>query len=136
MAIKLQQMFVNLPVKDLERSMEFFTQVGFEFNPMFTNEQAAALVLGDNLFAMLLVPDFFKGFTSKPIPDASMAEAIVALSADSREQVDEIVNKALAAGGKRYVEPVDHGFMYEWGFEDPDGHLWSFVYMDPSAMAQ
>ncbi|MCH1640043.1 VOC family protein [Paenibacillus timonensis] len=135
MAVTLGNIFVNLPVKDLQRTMKFFQGVGFEFNPQFTDEKAACLVIGENIFAMLLTEEFFKSFTKKEIPDtAGYSEVIVALSADSRGQVDEIVNKALASGGKPYSDPVDHGFMYTWSFQDPDGHLWEVMFMDPSAV--
>lgn len=132
--------FVNLPVKDLNITKEFFSKVGYEFNPQFSNEQAACMVISENIFAMLLVEDFFKSFiqsTNKAITDATkQTEVIVALSAESREEVDELVNRALEAGAKPYNDPVDHGFMYSWSFQDPDGHLWEFVYMDPSHIQQ
>lgn len=135
MAVSLSNIFVNLPVKDLQRSMNFFQAVGFEFNPQFTDEKAACLVIGENIFAMLLTEEYFKSFTKKEIPDTTgHAEVIIALSADSRGQVDEIVNKALASGGKPYSDSVDHGFMYTWSFQDPDGHLWEVMHMDPSAV--
>lgn len=114
--------------------MEFFGKVGFEFNPHFTDENAACMVISDSIFVMLLVEPFFNTFTKKEIADTTKSsEVIVALSADSREQVDEIVNKALAAGGKAPNEPMDQGFMYGWSFQDLDGHLWEFMYMDESA---
>ena len=129
-----QQIFVNLPVKDLERSKAFFAALGYTFNPQFTNEQAAAMVLGDNLFAMLLVEPFFQGFTHKPVHDATKAtEVLVCLSCESRQQVDELVAKAVAAGGKAPNPKQDHGFMYGHGFEDLDGHGWELVWMNPEA---
>jgi uncharacterized protein len=133
MALQSKQIFVNLPVKDLNKTKEFFKSIGYEFNAQFTDEKAACMVIGDNIYAMLLVESFFQTFIKKEITDASkQTEVIVALSADSREQVDEIANKAAAAGAKGY-EPVDHGFMYSRSFEDLDGHLWEYVYMDMSA---
>ncbi|MFD1177942.1 VOC family protein [Paenibacillus puldeungensis] len=135
MALTLNMIFVNLPVKDLQKSKEFFTQVGFTFNPQFTNEQAACMVISEHIFAMLLTEEYFKTFTNKQIVDTeNHTEAILALSANSREQVDEIVNKALASGGKPYNDIVDHGFMYSGSFQDPDGHLWEVMYMDPSSI--
>lgn len=132
--------FVNLPVKDLNKTKEFFSKVGFEFNPQFTNEQAACMVISDNIFAMLLVEEFFHSFiqpTKKAIADASQTtEVLVALSADSRDEVNELVNRALEAGAKPYSDPVDHGFMYSWSFQDPDGHLWEVVFMEPSTIQQ
>lgn len=137
MAFKAEKVFVNLPVKDLNKSVEFFTSLGFEFNAQFTDENATCMIVNDNTFVMLLVENFFKTFTKKDISDASKStEVIVALSADSREQVDELVNKALAAGGKPSNDPADHGFMYAWSFQDIDGHLWELIYMDASAVQQ
>jgi predicted lactoylglutathione lyase len=127
------KIFVNLPVKDLNKSVEFFTKLGYTFNPQFTDENATCMIIGDDIYAMLLVEKFFKTFTPKPLADAkSSTESITALSAASREAVDKIVNRALAAGARRYVEPKDHGFMYQWGFEDLDGHIWEHFWMDPS----
>ncbi|MGG4346255.1 VOC family protein [Paenibacillus lautus] len=133
MALKSDNIFVNLPVKDLEKTKDFFSKIGFEFNAQFTDKNAACLVIGDNIFAMLLTEDYFKTFTKKDLSDAAnTTEVILALSAESREQVDEIVNAALSAGGSPSNDPVDHGFMYGWSFQDPDGHLWEVMYMDQS----
>lgn len=135
MALRTANIFVNLPVKDLKQTMDFFTGIGFEFNSQFTDENAACLVLGDNIFAMLLVEPYFGTFTKKPIADArNTTEAILAISAESRAQVDDIVNKALASGARPSNPPQDHGFMYAWSFEDVNGHLWEVVWMDPSAV--
>ena len=124
------QIFVNLPIRDMAASRAFFAALGYGFNPDFTNDQGAALVLGENLYAMLLVRDFFATFTDKPLADAkSSTEVLVCLSCDSREQVDTLVAKAAAAGGKAHRQPQDHGFMYAHGFEDLDGHLWELVHM-------
>lgn len=125
--------FVNLSVADLPRSRAFFEALGFSFNPQFTNDQAACMVVSPHIYAMLLVPSHFAGFTPKPIADAhACTEALVALSCDSREEVDRLCGAAFAAGGRRYKEPQDLGFMYGWGFEDPDGHLWELFWMDPA----
>lgn len=133
MALKSDNIFVNLPVKDLEKTKDFFAKIGFEFNAQFTDKNAACLVIGDNIFAMLLTEDYFKTFTKKDLSNAAnTTEVILALSAESREQVDEIVNAALSAGGSPSNDPVDHGFMYGWSFQDPDGHLWEVMYMDQS----
>jgi predicted lactoylglutathione lyase len=124
------QIFVNLPIKDMARSQAFFRSLGYEFNPQFTNDQGAALVLGENLFAMLLVEPFFQTFTKKTIVDAHQGvEVLVCLSCSSREEVDGLVKKALAAGATTSNEPQDHGFMYGHGFEDLDGHVWELVHM-------
>jgi len=130
------EIFVNLPVKDLGKSTDFFTALGFSFNPHFTDENAGCLVISDDIYAMLLVEPFFKTFTKKDIADATKTtEAIVALGVESRERVDELVDKALVAGGLPSNDTHDHGFMYERSFQDPDGHLWE-VYMDPTAVQQ
>ncbi|KAE8559845.1 VOC family protein [Paenibacillus polymyxa] len=130
MGVTAKQIFVNLPVKNLQHSIDFFTTIGFEFNAQFTDEHATCMVVSEHIFVMLLVEERFKAFTSKEISDATKStEAIVALSVESREKVDEIVHKALKAGGKPSNEPQDHGFMYGWSFQDLDGHLWEFFYM-------
>lgn len=124
------QIFVNLPIKDMARSQAFFRSLGYEFNPQFTNEQGASLVLGENLFAMLLVEPFFQTFTQKTIVDAHRSvEVLVCLSCSSREEVDELVRKARAAGATVPNEAQDHGFMYGHGFTDLDGHVWELVHM-------
>ncbi|KLU58225.1 VOC family protein [Paenibacillus sp. FSL K6-1122] len=134
MAIRAKQIFVNLPVQDLKKSVEFFTKVGFEFDANFTDESATCMIIGENIYAMLLVEERFQSFISKKISNAAdTTEVIVALSVDSREQVDVIVQAALDAGGKPSNEPQDHGFMYGWSFQDLDDHLWEVSYMDLSA---
>lgn len=129
--------FVNLPVKDLPKSKVFFASLGYTFNPQFTNDDAACMVISENIFAMLLVEKFFQTFTKKPVADASKStEVLVCLSCESRAEVDDLVSRALAAGGKAPNAPQDHGFMYGHGFEDLDGHLWEVMYMDPGAVKQ
>lgn len=125
--------FVNLPVKDLEKTKEFFLKLGYTFNQQFTDEKAASLVISENIYAMLLTEPFFKTFIrNNEIADTSKTkEVLIALSADSKQQVDELVDKAIAAGGKKFREPDDHGFMYARSFEDLDGHVWEVVWMDP-----
>jgi uncharacterized protein len=128
------QIFVNLPVKNLNKSVAFFTALGFTFNPKFTDENATSMIVDDNIFVMLLVESFFKTFTDKAICDAKTStEVLVCLSCDSRQKVDELVSKAVAAGGSSPRKPQDHGFMYQHGFEDIDGHIWELVYMEPGA---
>lgn len=130
-----RQLFVNLPVKDLEKTIDFFTALGFSFNPRFTDETATCMIVSDDIFVMLLTEKKFKAFTPKEISDAAKtSEVLLALSLDNREQVDEMVRKAVAAGGSTYSEPNDHGFMYQHGFQDLDGHIWEVFYMDPDAM--
>jgi uncharacterized protein len=129
-----RQIYVNLPIKDLKRSVEFFTKLGFTFNPQFTDENATCMIVGENIFVMLLVESFFKTFASKPISDATQStEVLLAISLDSRAAVDEIVKKALDAGGTAPRKAQDHGFMYQHGFDDLDGHAWEVVYMQPAA---
>ncbi len=131
------KIYVNLPVKDLNRSVEFFTNLGFKFNPQFTDENATCMIVGEDIFVMLLVEKFFKTFTKKEISDATNStEVIVALSADSRENVDGMISKVIKAGGIESREPQDHGWMYGRSFQDIDGHLWEVVYMDSSALNQ
>ena len=129
------QIFVNLPVKNLDKSVAFFTQLGFKFNPKFTDEKATCMIINDgSSYVMLLVESFFKNFTSKPICDAhTSTEVLVCLSSESREKVDEMVKQAVAAGATTPRKPQDHGFMYQHGFQDLDGHLWEIMYMDPAA---
>lgn len=131
------KIFVNLPVKDLNRSIEFFTKMGYTFNPQFTDENATCMVISEDIYAMLLTEPFFKSFTDKEINDTSKtAQVIIALSSDSREEVDEWVRKAVAAGATTPKAPQDHGFMYGHGFQDLDGHLWETMWMDPAALQQ
>ena len=129
------KIFVNLAVKDLGKSITFFTKLGFSFNAQFTNEKAACMIIGEDIFIMLLVEPFFKSFTKKEIADATKTtESIICLSAESREKVDEMVNLALEAGGTAPNDKQDHGYMYGHGFEDLDGHLWEVMWMDPGAV--
>lgn len=129
-----RQIFVNLPVKDLPRTKEFFTALGFTFNAQFTNDQGACMVVADTIYVMLLREDFFKTFTHKQIADTGTStEVLVCLSCDSRAEVDQLVAKAVAAGGSAPRQAQDHGFMYAHGFEDPDGHIWELVWMDMTA---
>jgi predicted lactoylglutathione lyase len=130
-----RKIFVNLPVKDLKKSMAFFGKLGFTFNAQFTDETAACMVVGEDIYAMLLTHNKFKTFTPKQICDATKStEVLVCLSASNREEVNETVRKAVAAGGTTYNEPQDYGFMYGHGFQDLDGHIWELAFMEPSAI--
>ena len=130
-----RQIFVNLPIKNMDRAKAFFSALGFSFNPQFTNEQGACMVVAEDIFVMLLVEPFFQTFTKKAISDANKStEVLVCLSCESRAEVDALVKKALAAGGKVPNAPQDHGFMYGHGFEDLDGHIWELAYMDMAAV--
>jgi len=128
-----KQIFVNLPVRDLDKSKAFFEALGYGFNPQFTNENGACMVIAEgSIYAMLLTHDFFKTFIDKPVAQAQEATGVlVCLSCESREEVDGLVAKAIAAGGRAPRAPQDHGFMYGHGFEDPDGHVWELVWMVP-----
>jgi predicted lactoylglutathione lyase len=129
-----KQIFVNLPVKDLQRSIHFFKVLGFGFDAKFTDANATCMIVGENMFVMLLVESFFRTFTTKEIADsAKCTEVLVCLGCDSREQVDQLVAKAHRAGGRSPMPPQDQGFMYGHGFEDLDGHNWELVYMEPAA---
>ncbi|MFI9624627.1 VOC family protein [Streptomyces sp. NPDC052042] len=130
-----QLIFVNLPVKNLETAKTFFGKLGYSCNPQFTDEHTACVVISDSIFVMLLTESRFKDFTKKGIADASATtEVILALSAESREKVDEIADTALASGGSPANEPMDFGHMYGRSFQDPDGHIWEVMWMDPAAI--
>ena len=130
-----RKIFVNLAVEDLDRSVEFFTKLGFSFDPRFIDETATCIIVSDEAFVMLLVESKFREFTKKELADPStQTEAILALSAESREAVDELADKALAIGGSPANDPTDYGFMYGRSFQDLDGHLWELIWMDPSAL--
>ena len=130
-----KKIFVNLPVKDLNKSVAFFTKLGFTFNPQFTDETATCMIVAEDIYVMLLTEPKFKTFTPKAICDATKStEVLVALSCDSRGEVDELVRKAVSAGGSTYNKPQDHGFMYAHGYQDLDGHIWEVFFMEPSAI--
>ena len=132
-----RMIFPNLAVKKLDRSVAFFTELGFEFDPRFTDDTATAMIVNEHAVVMLLTEARFKDFTKKKLVDpTTQTEAIIALSADSREEVDAFADKALSAGGSPANEPLDLGFMYGRSFDDPDGHRWEIVWMDPAALEQ
>jgi len=131
-----RQIFVNLPVNDLNRSMEFFKQLGFGFNAQFTDETAACMVVSDDIFVMLLTHPKFREFAPHPVCDAKQeTEVLMSLNVESRQQVDEVVNKALDAGGTTFGGPIDMDFMYGQSFQDLDGHVWEVFYMEPAKVA-
>lgn len=130
----VKQIFVNLPVADLPRSMAFFKALGFSFDPQWTDDTAACMAIGENIYAMLLVREKFQSFTPRPVADpAQSTQVLVALLLESREAVDAMVASAVAHGGSTYKEPEDHGFMYGHGFMDPDGHIWEPFHLIPPA---
>ena len=128
-----RKIFVNLPVKQLDRSMAFFKALGFTFNPQFTDETAACMVISDDIFAMLLTEQRFKDFTRKPVADATKTtEVLTALSLESRDEVNRIFEAALKAGATEAANAMDHGFMFVRSFNDLDGHIWEMFWMDPA----
>jgi predicted lactoylglutathione lyase len=135
MGTQPRKIFVNLPVKDLEKSMTFFKALGFTFNAQFTDETAASMVISDYIYVMLLTHEKFKQFTPKAIADTGKtSEVLTCLSAESKDAVNKMVDAALKAGGQKLREPKDYGFMYERSFQDPDGHIWEIMWMDPAAV--
>lgn len=133
----VSKIFVNLPVKDLDKSMGFFKTVGFSFNPKFTDKTAACMVMNDDIYAMLLTHGKVKEFTKKPIADAHKTlEVLTALAVESKAKVNELVDKAIRAGGKEAYAPKDYGFMFLRSFEDLDGHIWEVFWMDPTQVQE
>jgi uncharacterized protein len=125
------KVFINLPVKDLEKSITFFTGLGFSFNPQFTDEKAGCMVISEHIFAMFLTEPYFKTYTKKAVSDAKAStEVLIALDTNSKEEVQQMIAKAKKLGATIYNEPQDHGFMYVHSFADLDGHQWEFMYMD------
>lgn len=131
------KIFINLPVKNLNKSIDFFTKLGYSFNQQFTDEKATCMIISEHIYVMLLVTEFFQTFTQKQVADAmKYTESIICLSAESRDEVDELVRKAQEAGAVVATQPQDHGWMYQHGFQDLDGHLWEIAYMDEQAAQQ
>lgn len=128
-----KKIYVNLPVKDLEKSKDFFTKLGFSFDPRFTDNNAACLILGENIFSMLVKKTFFQTFTKKEVADATkMTEVLLTIDVDSIEAVDELIQKAIDAGGTQYMDTLDFDWGYMSVFEDLDGHQWEVAYTDES----
>jgi len=131
------QIFVTQAVEDLNKSKEFFTKLGYTFNPQFTDEKAACMIISDTIYVMLITKTFFQTFTKKEIVDAHKAvERSITISAESKDAVNEMVDKAVAAGGVIPNPATDYGFMYQHSFEDLDGHHWEFAWMDPNGMPE
>ena len=132
----IKNIFVNIQVKDLNRSIEFFKKLGFSFNPQFSDETAASMVIYDNIFYMLITPKKYKTFIKdkQPVNPSTTAPLINALSAENKQEVDDIFNKAIAAGAKEFRASEDHGFMYLRSFEDLDGYIWEILWMDPETV--
>ena len=131
------QIFINLPVKDLERSINFYTKMGFTNNPQFSDETAKCMVFSEEIFVMLITHDKFKTFINKPITDVSKTtSALLSISVESLDRVNEISDNAISAGGKEPIEAKDYGFMQQRTIEDPDGHIWEIFYMDMTKFPQ
>ena len=131
------QIFINLPVKDLERSFDFYTKMGFTNNPQFSDDSGKCMVFSEEIFVMLITHDKFKTFITKPITDVSKTtSALLSISVESLDRVNEISNNAISAGGKEPIEAKDYGFMQQRTIEDPDGHIWEIFYMDMSKFPQ
>lgn len=134
---KVKVIYVNLPIKDINKTRDFWTKLGFSFNEQFSNEKAVSLILNDGaIYAMLITHEFFSTFTNRPIADGSTTQVLIAIEVESREKVDEIIRLALENGGSRYGKSEDHGWMYYDRFADPDGHQWEVLFMDPTQMPQ
>ena len=127
----ISSIFVNLPVKSLTKSVEFFTELGFKFNPQFTDETSTCMIINDTVYVMLLEHSKFQGFIDKPIAPSTSTESILAFACESPDEVRQLSEKAIAMGARKLNEPEDHGFMFSWGFEDLDGHLWDLFWMNP-----
>jgi predicted lactoylglutathione lyase len=130
----VRKIFVNLPVHDLGRSVSFYTALGFSFDPEFTDARATAMIVNDDAFVMLLVEDFFTTFTGQPVP--ATREAVIALSANSPAEVDDLVRRALGNGGAPAQDRINDGPMYGWSFLDPDGHQWELIHLDLDGSAE
>ena len=128
----INAIFLNLPIKNLKRSVDFFTGLGFTFNPQFTSEDSTCMIISANMFAMLCEEAKFQNFLAKPIADPATTEVLISLSCESKDEVNSLSEKAFALGARKVNEAEDHGFMFSWGFEDLDGHVWDLFWMDPA----
>lgn len=126
-----KSIFVNLPIVSLSKSVEFFSELGFKFNPQFTDDTSTCMIVSDTIYVMLVEHEKFSKFIDKPIAPASSSEAIFGFACESKDEVVRIAEKAVAAGARKINEPEDIGFMFSWGFEDLDGHLWDLFWMNP-----
>ena len=128
----INAIFLNLPIKDLEKSVNFFAGLGFAFNQQFTSDESTCMIIGENMYAMLCTEERFQKFLSKPIADPESTEVLISLSCESKDEVTALAEKAFSLGGRKVNEPDDMGFMFSWGFEDLDGHVWDLFWMDPA----
>ena len=128
----ISAIFLNMPIKNLKRSVEFFSGLGFTFNQQFTAEDSTCMIIGENMFAMLCEEEKFQKFLSKPIANPETTEVLISLSCDSKDEVTKLSEKAFSLGAKKVNDSEDHGSMFSWGFEDLDGHVWDLFWMDPA----
>ncbi|REJ81284.1 MAG: glyoxalase/bleomycin resistance/extradiol dioxygenase family protein [Bacteroidetes bacterium] len=135
--MNIKSIYVNLPVKDLDKTRKFWNNLGFSFNEQFSDEKALCLVLNEGkMYSMLLKEEFFQTFTNRPLAGSSVTGVLIAIEVDTRERVDDVIGKAIKNGGSRYREKEDHGWMYYDCFADPDGHQWEVMFMDPAKIPQ
>ena len=132
--MKINQIYVNLPVKDVQKTREFWTKLGFPTNDEMSNDKSVCVVMNDNTYVMFLTEEFFQTFSERPVPKGDTTQVLVAISLDTREQVDHMVNTAVANGAKQHEEPQDYGWMYHNSFWDINGHGWNVMFADPSQM--
>ncbi|HAO06800.1 VOC family protein [Chryseobacterium mucoviscidosis] len=132
--MKINQIYVNLPVKDVQKTKEFWTKLGFPTNDEMSNDQSVCVVMNDNTYVMFLTEEFFQTFSERPVPKGDTTQVLVAISLDTREQVDHMVNTAVANGATQHEEPQDYGWMYHNSFWDINGHGWNVMFADPSQM--
>lgn len=130
--MKINQIFVNLPVKNIQKTKEFWTNLGFSVNEQISDERAVCIIMNDTISIMFLTEEFFETFSDRPVPKGDTTQVLVAIGLDSREEVDEVVNAAVANGATQHEEPQDHGWMYQNSFWDINGHGWNVIFADPS----
>lgn len=128
----IKAIFLNLPIKNLKKTVDFFTGLGFNFNPQFSGEDSTCMIIGNNMYAMFCEEAKFQNFLAKPIADPATTEVLISLSCENKEEVTSLSEKAFALGARKVNDPEDHGFMFSWGFEDLDGHVWDLFWMDPA----
>ncbi|MDQ1161728.1 putative lactoylglutathione lyase [Chryseobacterium sp. SORGH_AS 447] len=132
--MKANQIYVNLPVKNIEQTKAFWTNVGFPVNDQISDENAVCIIMGDNMYVMFLTEEYFQTFSERPVPKRDTTQVLVAIGLNSREEVDQVVNAAVENGATQHEEPQDHGWMYQNSFWDINGHGWNIVFADPSQL--
>ncbi|MFP3591219.1 VOC family protein [Chryseobacterium sp. SIMBA_038] len=132
--MKINQIYVNLPVKDIQKTKEFWTKLGFSINEQITDERAVCVIMNDNTYVMFLTEEHFQTFSERPVPKGDTTQVLIAIGLDSREEVDQLVNTAVENGAYQHEEPQDYGWMYHNSFWDINGHGWNVMFSDPSQM--